>query len=244
MSKKPRRPRRARPARVHDLRPMYGTMPGRPHMAALTIEEPGGLLSTDNATREIGQHRDGLLAHPRGEREWVPPQRPTIIVAQSIRGDPLGQMFARHQVSPVRYMAGRAYQELHAVAQIGKVGTTDPSRPFIQGGRFTEPVSDRQRSAARQLRFTDQAVLRYLGTLGLFVARAVLIECRSLSEAGERMQIDKWTRGFLFSASLTMIAVKLGMATVGLHREDEDAIAEHHQEKTKAAKNLTKDKVT
>jgi hypothetical protein len=222
---KPRRPRqrKAKPARVHDLRPLYGQMPGQPHLAAITIEEPGGLLSTDEATREIGRHGDGLLAHPRAEREWVPPMRPTIIVAQSIRGDPLGKMFARHQVSPVRYAAGRNYQELHSVAEVGRIASTDPSRVFVQGGRFAELVTDRQRRAARRLRMVDAAIIKYLGSLGLFVARTVLIDCKPLAAAAERTKTDKWTRGFLFSAALTMMAIKLGMATPDLEREDTEA---------------------
>jgi hypothetical protein len=220
------RQRKAKPQRVHDLRPLYGPIPGQPQMAALTIEEPGGLLSTDQATREIGQRRDGLLAHPRGEHEWVPPMRPTIIVAQTIRGDPLGKMFARHQINPVRYAAGRSYQELHTVSQVGRIAATDPSRPYVQGGRFAELITDRQRRAARRLRMIDAAILKYLGSLGLFVVRTVLIDCKPLAAAADRTKTDKWTRGFLFSASLTMIAIKLGMATVGLEREDTEAKAE------------------
>ncbi len=199
-------------------------------MAALTIEEPGGLLSTDEATREIGRRRDGLLSHPRGEREWVPPMRPTIIVAQSIRGDPLGKMFARHQISPVRYMAGRSYQELTSIAQVGHVGSADPSRPFVEGGRFTDPITDRQRSAANRLRMVDAAIIRYLGSLGLLVTRTVLVDCKPLAVAGDRTQTDKWTRGFLFSASLTMIAIRLGMATISLEQEDTDERVAHERE--------------
>src|SRR5215475_9062521 len=126
-----RSPRRTRKRRTHDLRHLYGQMPHDRNMAAITIEEPGGLLSSDFATLEPN-------AHPKGAPEWMPPQRPTIIVAQSIRNDPLGQMYARHQITPVRYMAGRGYQELHTLAFTGHLASADPSRPYIQGSGFAE----------------------------------------------------------------------------------------------------------
>jgi hypothetical protein len=189
-------------------------------MAAITIEEPNGLLSSDEAKWEIGTRRDGLSAHPRGEREWVPPQRPTVIVAQSVRGDPLGKMFARHQISRVRYLAGRGYQEVHASTQIGQLRSADPSRPFVQGGRCGDFVTDRQRAASTKLRALDRAVLQELGLLGLSILRIVLVECLPLAAAGERTGTDKGTRSFLLNAALTTVAIKLGLATAALRHED------------------------
>jgi hypothetical protein len=51
--------------------------------------------------------------------------------------------------------------------------------------------------------------------------RAVLVDCQSLTVAGERTGTDRWTRGFLFNAVLGIIAVRLGLATAALHGEDE-----------------------
>jgi hypothetical protein len=188
-------------------------------MVATVIEEPGGLLSSDEATLEIGRRRDGMLAHPHGAKEWVPPQRPSVLVVQSIRGDPFGKMFARHQVSRVHYLAGRGYQELHGACQAGQLRSADPSRPFIQGGRCADFVTDCQRAAARKLRNLDQVVLHELGLLGLSILRIVLVECRPLAIAGERTGADRRTRGYLFNAALTTVAVKLGLATAALHNE-------------------------
>jgi hypothetical protein len=195
------------------MRHLYGRMPGDRNVVAITIDEPGGLLSSDYAKLVSG-------GHAAGAPEWLPPQRPTIIVAQSIRGDPLGQMYARHQIDPVRYFAGRGYQELHDIAQVGRMGSSDPTRSPGEGGRFPELITDRQREAARKLRYVDGSIIRYLGTIGLFIARYVLVDRRTLREAGERLQADKKTRAYLFTGSLTMIAVKLGLATASLTSED------------------------
>jgi hypothetical protein len=194
------------------MRHLYGRIPGQP-LVAIAIEEPGGLLSSDSATLATG-------GHPRAAPEWMPPQRPTIIVAQSIRGDPLGQMYARHQIEPVRYFAGRGYQELHEFARTGHMGTFDPTRTRCDSGRFPDIITDRQRLAARRLRTIDRAVIEYLGTVGLFIARCVLIERRSLREAGERLAADKTTRAYLFKSSLSAMAVKLGLATASLLDDD------------------------
>jgi hypothetical protein len=216
------RPRRAT-TRKHDLRPLYGSMPGKPNLVAMTITEPDGLLSSDAATREIGRRGNGTLAHPRAEHEWVPPERPTVIVVQSVRSDPLGQMYARRQIDQVRYIAGRGYQELHTITQVGKMRSPDPSMPPIHSGMPDGLVTDRQRVAARRLRGIDQAVMRYLGTLGLYIVRAVLIDRKPLTVAAAPAMLDKRTRGFLFGASLTMIAIRLGLATVSLQSEDDEA---------------------
>jgi hypothetical protein len=129
-------------------------------------------------------------------------------------------MFARHQVSRVHYLAGRRYQELYGNSQIGRMCSADPSRPFIQGGRPSDPITDRQRSAATELRALDRAVAAGLGMLGLAIMRAVLVDCQSLTVAGERTGADRWTRGFLFNAALTTVAIKLGLATAALRHED------------------------
>jgi hypothetical protein len=213
--------RKVKPRRkVHDLRSMYGTLPGQPDMVALVTEEPNGLLSSDEATLEIGTRRDGMSAHPRGAKEWVPPQRPTIVVVQSVRGDPLGRMFARHQISRVRYDGGRRYQEIYEASQIRQLQSSDPSRPYIEGGRVSDPITDRQRAASAKLRALDRAIACEVGYLGLAILHVVLVECLPLVAAGERTGADKGTRSFLLNAALTTVAIKLGLATAALRHED------------------------
>jgi hypothetical protein len=129
-------------------------------------------------------------------------------------------MFARHQVSRVHYLAGRGYQELHGASQVGQLSSADPSRPYIEGGRASDPITDRQRAASAKLRALDRAITCELGYLGLAILRVVLVECLPLAAAGEHTGTDKRTRGFLLNAALTTVAIKLGLATAALRHED------------------------
>jgi hypothetical protein len=142
--------------RVYDMRHLYGRLPTNAHIVATTIDEPNGLLSREKAELEAAQHRDGTVGE--GAPEWVPPTRPQIIVAQSIRNDPLGQMYARHQVDRPEYLAARNYQELYAVAQVGNIGAMNPCKPYVDGGTFSDFVTEKQRLAAKRIRAVDHAV--------------------------------------------------------------------------------------
>lgn len=217
---RPHRQRRAR-KRVHDLRHLYGSIPGKANLVAMTIDEPGGLLSSDAATREIGRRRNGTLAHPRGEYEWRPPERPTVIVAQSVRNDPLGQMYARRQIDYVRYMAGRGYQELYEIAQAGRYGSSDPARTASKsGGNRTDGAAiDRQARAARTLRRIDTMVRRDMGMHGLMLTRSVLIG-RKAAGFGARTKDEKHIASSVFRCCLTLAAIALGFATVSIKAED------------------------
>jgi hypothetical protein len=223
MSKRPPSQRRAKPDRKHDLRHLYGNLPGK-HRVAIAISEPGGLLSSDGATLEIGRRRNGTLAHPRAAPEWVPPQRPTIIVAQSVRSDPLGQMYARHQIDYVRYIAGRGYQELFETTQIGHCGSGDLSRPSSHNGGTSgaSDALDRQRLAGIRLRAIDRVIRADLGTNGLVLTRAVLVN-RKNAGIGARSKRERQVFAFIFRSCLTLIAIQLGLATRTIKRESRPA---------------------
>jgi hypothetical protein len=217
MTKRTPRPRRAQPARKHDLRHLYGNLPGK-HRVAIAISEPGGLLSSDTATLEVGRRGNGTLAHPKAAWEWVPPQRPTIIVAQSVRNDPLGQMYARHQIEYVSYIAGRGYQELSETATGGNYGSGDPSRLTSHSNSGTSgDALDRQRNANTRLRKIDHAIRGALGRTGLLLTHTVLIERRTTSIAGKTKR-EKQVFAFIFRSCLTLIAVQLGLATRTIKR--------------------------
>jgi hypothetical protein len=216
------RRRRDKPRKKFDLRHLYGPLRGKPHLVAMNIPEPGGLLSSDNATLETGRRRDGSLAHPRGEREWVPPEPPNVIVIQNVRRDPLGQMYARRQIDYVRYLAGRSYQELYELAFSGSYGSSDPMRPTSHNGsNGATDALDRQRLAATRLRGIDHVIRRNHGVNGLFITRQVLVQRRPAG-AGARSKRERQVSAFLFRSCLTLTAVALGLATPSIRREDRE----------------------
>jgi hypothetical protein len=197
--------------RVYDMRHLYGRLPTNAHIVATTIDEPSGLLSRETAELEPAQHRDGSVAE--GAPEWVPPTRPQIIVAQSIRNDPLGQMYARHQVDRPQYLAARNYQELFAVAQVGNIGAMNPCKPYVDGGTFSELMTDRQRMAAKRIRAVDRAVVATFGSTGLLLVQAVLVDKMNIAEVAGPVREHRAFAGSRFGNCLVEIAYQLGYAT-------------------------------
>jgi hypothetical protein len=197
--------------RVYDMRHLYGRLPTNAHIVATTIDEPNGLLSRDTAELEAAQHRDGTRGE--GAPEWVPPSPPQTVVAQSIRNDPLGQMYARHQVDRPEYLAARNYQELHATAQIGNIGAMNPCKPYVDGGTFSEFMTEKQRLAAKRLRAVDQVVVATFGSTGLVLVQAVLIDKMTIAEVAGPAREHRAFAGSLFGNCLIEIAYQLGYAT-------------------------------
>jgi hypothetical protein len=144
---------------------------------------------------------------------WVPPTRPQIIVAQSIRNDPLGQMYARHQVDRPEYLAARNYQELYAVAQVGNIGAMNPCKPYVDGGTFSDFVTEKQRLAAKRIRAVDHAVVLTFGNNGLVLVQAILIDKMNIAEVAGPAREYRAFAGSLFSNFLIEIACQLGYAT-------------------------------
>ena len=140
---------------------------------------------------------------------------------QSVRNDPLGQMYARRQIDHVRYMAGRGYQELFECSQLGHYGSGDPSRmtSHSAGSSQTSDAIDRQSIAAARLRKIDRSLRADLGMHGLVLTRAVLI-ARKPATGGARTKREKLAVAFIFQTCLTLIAIQLGLATHSIKRED------------------------
>ena len=221
ISSKRGRRRRAPPPKQHDLRHLYDMMPsGR--TVATAIEEPGGLLSSDTATLEPARRRDGTLAE--GAPEWVPPTRPTVIVIASIHRDPLGQMYARDQIDHARYLAGRYYQELVSIAEIGSVKAFDPGKPVVDGGCPMDPINDRQQAAAKRLRWMHQTLFLAHGHEGVNLTRAVLIDKHPISrvarQSGDNSRQNVDFLRTLFQRCLTRLAILAGYATASIARDD------------------------
>jgi hypothetical protein len=170
--------------RLHgrDLRGQYreADLPLAGHLAVETIENPyaeAGRTDREGnldvgARLEQARHTDGSIAE--GAPGWTPPRRPLVTVVRALRDDPLGRMFARHQIDQPQYLGGRSYQELIEVVQIGAMRSVDLGKTLVSGGRFSEPLTDSRQRAARRLRSVEGEVLTRHGTEGLSLARTVL----------------------------------------------------------------------
>lgn len=210
---------------THDRRGFYrkGELPRHARVGVVTIEDPyaapgyvngDGTLDLD-ARRLPFVHRDGTSAE--GAPGWTPPPRPTITVIRSLKGDPLARMHSRRQIDQSQFLAGRAYQECFAAAQISN-GGSGFANVAVSGGGIADPLTEGRQRALQRLRILDLALMRRHGGEGVGLVRDVLGECLSIEQAARRRATgvsERATRtyGWLFRKCLDVIAFKLGYAT-------------------------------
>ena len=53
----------------------------------------------------------------------------------SLRDDPLGALWARHEIDHAKYVAGRHWQKLYEASQIGDLRGIDLTRERVDAGR-------------------------------------------------------------------------------------------------------------
>lgn len=218
-------------SRSHDRRGLYakGQLPPHAKYAAVEIEDPYADAAyiapdgtADHAARlEQFQHPNGHVAE--GAPGWTPPPRPTITVIRSLKDDPLGRMHSRHQIDQAEFLAGRAYQECFAAAQLTSPGSiSDLGSAGVSGGGMRDPLTETRQRALRLLRALDQALAKQHGSEGVGLVRDVLGEGHSIEVAARRRasMSERTTRswGWLFRRCLALIAFKLGYASTSNSR--------------------------
>jgi hypothetical protein len=99
-----------------------------------------------------------------------------ILVARSLRGDPLAAMLARRQVEPHQFEAARAWLQLYRVAEIGRIGSIDPEKIRVDGSAPRESADRRRFRAIAKL----NQLRHELGAAGDAILRDVLVAGMSL----------------------------------------------------------------
>jgi hypothetical protein len=85
-----------------------------------------------------------------------------LIVLRSLRDDPLAAMHNAKQLDDAQFAAGRHWQRIRHVTEIGGVKAIDPAKEAVDGGRGPEGISDEQIDAFKQM----SAAIRALGLEG------------------------------------------------------------------------------
>lgn len=102
----------------------------------------------------------------------------------NLRDDPVGQMEKRGQIEAEQLQAGRKWQNLYDVAHsIGGSRGIDYSNAKVDGGRLTDPLSDRQIDAIKELERIDAL----LGCVGASLVCRVLGERMTVSQVATMM---------------------------------------------------------
>lgn len=102
-----------------------------------------------------------------------PYREATLIQAfASMRDDPLRRLYVRKQITVIQYNAGRAYQRLCEAAEIGSIKSLDTTKEAVDGGRFSEPLTDQKLKASKTL----ARLSKFLGIEGETILRDVLVK--------------------------------------------------------------------
>jgi hypothetical protein len=210
-SPKKRRAKRARARQRsrYDLRDRYRRrdLPAE-HIAVAVIEDPYSQAGYADA-------EGNLSAAP----EWVPPRRPMMTVVRALREDPVGRMFARHQIDTAQYQAARAFQQAADQSTIGSIKSVDLEKTKVSGGLSPEPLTDGRRRAMARLRVAEERLMRRHGSEGLGLTRAVLVERQSVEQTarlrGAESDREVWFWSRLFRRCLDSLASAFGFATSG-----------------------------
>lgn len=101
-----------------------------------------------------------------------------ITVTRSVRDDPLADMLSRSVIDRAMFEAGRHWQRLHELTEIGPISAIDTTKEPVDGGRMPEPLTDKQIEAVRKIAAADKmlgqqgaALVRDLLALGLTVGQ-------------------------------------------------------------------------
>src|SRR6201988_2103218 len=104
-----------------------------------------------------------------------------IVTLRSIRNDPLGRLHSHRQIDEAQYQGARSFQNDWEKAERGPQAV-DPSREYVDGGQFREPITEGQRKAVLRL----NRVERELGADGSALVHEVLILGLSTEQISQR----------------------------------------------------------
>jgi hypothetical protein len=135
-----------------------------------------------------------------------------IVTLRSLRNDPLGRMHSHHQIDEAQYQGGRAFQNDWEKAERGPQAV-DPSREYVDGGQFREPITEGQRKAVLRL----NRVERELGADGSALVHEILILGMTMEQISQRRAVrgQRWLDYFArrLRECLDRLAQVYGFAT-------------------------------
>ena len=118
----------------------------------------------------------------------------------------------RRQIDDAQYQGGRAFQNDWEKAQRGPQAV-DPSREYVDGGQFREPITEGQRKAVLRL----NRIERELGADGSALVHEVLILGMTMEQIVERRGLggQRWMDYFAkrLRECLDRLALAYGFAT-------------------------------
>lgn len=134
-------------------------------------------------------------------------------VVVSLRDDPLRRYHVRGFIDQAQYEAGREWQNCYEAVELGRGQGVDYSQPKVDGGGFSDPLTERRRRAAKDL----EQMSRVLGQFGEAIFRKVLGERKFMEQVVREFGFDPTQRqidgfSFTFRMGLEALAKHRGLA--------------------------------
>lgn len=178
------------------------------------IDNPYG--TTEAAQRLPARRRDGTISET-GPGEWMAPGPEKIVVLRSTKYDPLGWMHSNGHVDESEYRAGRQWQLITELADLGGVGSIDTTKEAVSGGAFPDALTDGQQTAIQQLRLAKAALIKSVpedrnrGELRILLLDGALIDNQPIRGLAVKFGIERHRLGREFTAALRLLAVEFGL---------------------------------
>jgi hypothetical protein len=134
-----------------------------------------------------------------------------IVTLRSLRNDPLARLHSRRQIDEAQFQGGRAFQNDWEKAERGPQAV-NPSREYVDGGQFREPITEGQRKAVLRL----NRIERELGADGSLVHEVLVLGMTMEQISGRRgLRGPRWLDYFAkrLRECLDRLALAYGFAT-------------------------------
>jgi hypothetical protein len=135
-----------------------------------------------------------------------------VVTLRSLRNDPLARLHSHRQIDEAQYQGGRAFQHDWEQAERGPQAV-DPSREYVDGGQFREPIGEGQRRAVLRL----NRVERELGADGSALVHDILIMGMTMEQISQQRGVSgqRWMDYLArrFRECLDRLALVYGFAT-------------------------------
>jgi hypothetical protein len=167
-------------------------------------------LAHDRRSRDLPHNADVATIEVDDPLALEPGDR--IVTLRSVRNDPLARLHSHRQIDESQYRGGRAFQDDWEKAERGP-RALDPTREYVDGGQFREPITERQRKAVLRL----NRVERELGADGAALVHDILVLGMTMEQVGLRRSLrsQRWIDYFArrFRECLDRLALIYGFAT-------------------------------
>ena len=130
--------------------------------------------------------------------------RDNVIV--SLRDDPLRRYMVRGFIDQAQFEAGREWQNYYEAVELGHGRGVDFNQPKVDGGGFSDPMTERRRQAAREL----ERMSTVLGQFCEAIFRKVLGERKFMEQVVREFGYEPTQRqidGFSFSFRMGLEAL-------------------------------------